>query len=97
MHISIRRYKTKPGDAGEAAKRAREGFAPIISKSKGFKAYYVVHLGHDSLSSISVFDTQAEADDSNKAAADWVKANLASLIVGAPEITSGEATAHHSA
>ena len=97
MHVSIRRYKVKPGSADEITKRAREGFVPIISKSKGFKAYYVVHLGHDSVSSISVFDTQAEADESNKQAAEWVKANLASLVVGAPEITSGEATVHHSA
>ena len=97
MHISIRRYKVQPGKAGEVAKRAREGFVPIISKTKGFKAYYIVHAGHDSVSSISVFDTQEEADESTKQAADWVKTNLASLIVGAPEITSGEATVHHAA
>ena len=95
MHISIRHYKTQPGKAGELVKRAREGFAPIISKDKGFKAYYVVHVGHDSVTSISVFDTQAEADDSNKQAADWVQANVASLVVGPPVITAGDATVHH--
>jgi heme-degrading monooxygenase HmoA len=97
MHVAIRRYKVQPGKAGEVAKRAREGFVPIVSKSKGYKAYYIVHLGHDSISSISVFDTQEEADESTKLAADWVKTNIASLIVGAPEVTSGEATVHHSA
>ena len=95
MHVSIRKYKTKPGAADEVAKRAREGYVPIVSKDKGFKAYYIVHLGHDSVSSISIFDTREEADESTKQAADWVKANIASLVEGAPEITSGEATVHH--
>lgn len=97
MHITIRRYKVQPGSAREIDKRAQEGFVPIISKIKGFKAYYLVHAGQDSATSISVFDTQEEADESTKQAADWVKKNLASLVVGAPEITSGEATVHHSA
>jgi hypothetical protein len=97
MYASIRRYKTTPGGAAELAKRVNQGFVPIIGKAPGFVAYYVVDAGNDVVASVSVFQDQAGAEESNRMAADWVKENIAALVAGAPEITAGVVTVHKSA
>lgn len=89
MFASIRKYKTNSPD--ELLQRARSGFAPIISKAPGFVEYYVVNAGNGVAVSVSVFETKAGADESNRLAADWVKQNVASMVAGAPEIMEGEA------
>ncbi len=97
MYASIRRYKTSPGAAAELARRVNQGFVPIISKAPGFVAYYVVDAGNDVVASVSVFQDQAGAEESNRMAADWVKENIASLVSGPPEITAGTVTVHKTA
>jgi len=97
MYASIRRYKTSPGAAAELAQRVNQGFVPIISKAPRFVAYYVVDAGNDVVASVSVFQDQAGAEESNRMAADWVKENIASLLTGPPEITAGAVTVHKTA
>lgn len=97
MYASIRRYKTTPGGAAELARRVNQGFVPMISTAPGFVAYYVVDAGNDVVASVSVFQDQAGVDESNRMAADWVKENIAALVVGAPEITAGIVTVHKTA
>lgn len=89
MFASIRKYKTNSPD--EVIRRANSGFAQIISKAPGFVQYCTVNAGKDVVVSVSIFDTKAGADESNRLAADWVKQNIASLVTGAPEIMEGEA------
>lgn len=90
MYASIRRYKMDPGSVDELMRRVNEGFVPIVSKAPGFMAYYTVNGGGGIVASISVFETQAGAEESNRMAASWVKENLASLLPTPPEITAGE-------
>ena len=97
MYASIRRYRTSPGGAAELAQRVNQGFVPIVSKAPGFVAYYVVDAGNDVVASVSVFQDQAGAEESNRMAADWVKENIAALVSGAPEITAGMVTVHKTA
>ena len=97
MYASIRRYKTTPGAAADLARRVNQGFVPIISKAPGFVAYYVVDAGNDVVASVSVFQDQAGAEESNRMAAGWVKENIASLVSGSPEITAGAVTVHKTA
>lgn len=97
MYASIRRYKTTPGGAAELTRRVNQGFVPIISTAPGFVAYYVVDAGNDVVASVSVFQDQAGADESNRMAANWVKENIAALVSGTPEITAGVVTVHKTA
>jgi hypothetical protein len=95
MYASIRRYKLNPGaNVAALSRQVHEGFTPIISKAPGFMAYYLVDAGSGVVASISVFQDQAGAEESNRMAADWVRQNLASQIAGPPEITAGAVTAH---
>ncbi len=92
MFASIRKYKVKSGSAPEITMKVKEEFVDIVSEAPGFLAYYVVDAGKDTIASVSVFQSRAGAEQSNKLAADWVKQNLGSQIIGAPEITAGEVT-----
>ena len=92
MHASIRRYEgIAPDSVEEIIKRAEAGFVPIVSSGAGFIGYYLVDAGDGVLATISVFETEAAAEESNKAAASWVKENLAALVPNPPQITAGEA------
>ncbi len=95
MYIAVRKYKTTPGTrTGEIARRIHEGFLPIISQSAGFVAYYAVQAENDVIFSVSIFEDQAGAEESNRIGADWARHNLASLVQGGPEMTSGEVMAY---
>ena len=64
MWATVRRYEgvTNPDEAG---KRVREGFVPLISEHQGFVAYYWVDAGDGVMFSTSVFEDQADEEDSN--------------------------------
>ena len=96
MYIRIRKYKLTSRDAktlGELTRQINELFLPQISKALGFVSYYAVDDGSGTLATVSVFETQSGAEESNRQAADFSKKNLPALISGPPEITSGEVLA----
>lgn len=97
MYASVRRYDgVDPGSVDEVMRLVGEegGFASIISKAPGFIAYYALDAGDGVVASISVFEDQAGAEESNRMAADWVKEHLASLLPNPPEVTAGEIVVH---
>ena len=93
-YASIRRYDGV-SDVDEIIRRVEEGFVPILSGTPGFIAYYAIDQGDGTVASISVFENQAGADESNQRAAGWVKENLAALITNPPQITAGEVRISH--
>ena len=90
MFISVRRYKVNPTNIPEITKRAKEGFVPILTGSPGFVAYYGVDHGNGDVATVSIFDSQEQAEESNSKAAGWVKENLAELVDSPPEIITGD-------
>jgi len=60
----------------------------VLSSVPGFVEYDGVQDGEDSVLSISIFETQEQAEESNRRAADWVKQNLAPLTAGPHEIVA---------
>jgi hypothetical protein len=81
----------------ELLNRIREGFVPIVRAAPGFKSYSVVRVRGNDVVTISVFENQAQARQSNDLAADWVRENVASFVDGPPEIISGEMAIHETA
>jgi hypothetical protein len=94
MYATVRRYDGIR-NPDELAKRVREGFVPLISEHRGFVAYYWVDDSEEGVMfSTSVFEDQADEEDSNRLAADFVKANLADLLPNPPTITAGHVVAN---
>jgi hypothetical protein len=92
MYAAIRKYQFNPADSDEIARQINEGFLLLVRQTPGFIAYYWVYQGDGVGASFGLFNDQAGADASIRAAADFVKANLAGLL-GAPEIVKGDVLA----
>jgi hypothetical protein len=68
MYAAIRQFKAKPGSADALAEKIKEAIS-LISDVSGFMGYYVVYAPDDTVTAISVFNTVAEAQESNPAGA----------------------------
>ncbi len=91
MFVAIRYYQTDPGSVDEVVRRVKEGFVPLIRDTPGFVSYLVLAPSEreDELVSVSVFESQEGAEESNEKAEDWVQQNLSELLP-LPEVAAGE-------
>ena len=91
MFVAIRYYQPDPGSTDDVASRVKEGLVPLISDTPGFVPYFVLAPSdrEDELVSVSVFEDQRGAEESNEKAEDWVKQNLNELLL-LPEFAAGE-------
>ncbi|HEX2973182.1 MAG TPA: hypothetical protein VHP11_12670 [Tepidisphaeraceae bacterium] len=69
MFASIRQYQTD--SPNELIRRLNREYIPMASKAKGLIAHYAINAGTDTVLSVSVFQTEAEATESNQRAAAW--------------------------
>jgi hypothetical protein len=93
MYAAIRQVKAKPGMADELAERIK-GAVPIITGVSGFMGYYVIYAPDDTVTAISIFNTVAEAEESNRRALAWIEENLAPLVIGQATATAGPVIVH---
>ncbi len=89
MFASIRRYKTDPDKAVHEAQRAKDNFLPLITKMRGFVAFYHVIGDNGEFITVSFFEEKAQAEESNRLASDWVGRDASTLVSGPPEILVG--------
>jgi heme-degrading monooxygenase HmoA len=88
MYASIRRYVGNPGFADELAARSDE-VKSVIEPVQGFKEYFLVKAS-DGTASITICEDESGVEESNRAAAAWIKENMPDLASSSPEITAGE-------
>ena len=94
MYASIRYYKTSKPD--EVIRQVNEHFLPLIIRAPGFQAYYLVDAGQGVTISVSIFDSQAGAEESNRLALGWVRQSVQPLVLGGPAMHLGRVVAHQS-
>ncbi len=87
MYAEIRKYHVS--NKQELIDKVNAEFAPMLRSHAGYVAYYVLDEADDVMASITIFETQEEARESNALAADWVKHSIAHLVKGPPEIVEG--------
>lgn len=92
MFATIRRYESvDAGRTSELVKKVDEGLAPGLSELPGFRGYYLVDAGDGVMTSIGLFDTPEQADESTDVASRWVGAEqLHTALPKPPKITHGE-------
>ncbi len=89
MFAAIRRGKVKPGMADEFAKRVKAGALPVMQKMDGFKGYYLVVGGDDTIIAVSLFSNKAAAETSTQTLMPWIKENLGPLLASPTEAIDG--------
>ena len=88
MYATIRNYAAG-GDFADALVENESEVRRLIEGIAGFHAYYLVRTA-DGAVSVSVSDDQSGAEESNRAAAEWVRDNLSHLSVSPPQVSAGE-------
>jgi heme-degrading monooxygenase HmoA len=88
MYATMRVYSGSPALA-DALVENQDEVKRIIQGIDGFKAYYLVKTA-DGAASVSVYENQSGAEESNQAAAAWLRENLPDLSVSAPQVSAGE-------
>jgi hypothetical protein len=87
MYATIRSYTGH--ELASELRKNEEAVKSLISAVSGFRAYYLVETA-DGAVSITVCDDQTGADESNRAAAGWIRENLQNLAIAPPAISAGE-------
>jgi len=95
MHATVRRYEgVDASRTDELTKKVNETLIPKLSKLPGFDGYFLIEAGNGVMTSVSLFDTSAHADESTRLASIWVRdEKLESALPNAPKITFGEVIA----
>jgi hypothetical protein len=96
MHATIRRYEgVDTTRMNELVRKVDETFVPQIRELPGFNGYFLMEADNGVLSSISLFETSEQADESSKLVKSWISdENFGKAIPNAPKITSGKVLAH---
>lgn len=90
MFAVIRRYNVHEGQTRRMLQRVNAEFAPLMSRIRGFVAYYAIDGGDNTVATVSVFTDRTGAEDSNRVAAEWVAQNIARMVRTAPVIVMGD-------
>ena len=96
MHVAVRRYRRVEGDRDLLTEKIRSGFVPLISEIDGFVDYYCFYADDGSLISVSVYRDRRGAEESVRAASQFVAEHIAQHLPEKPEVLSGDVFAHGS-
>ena len=96
MHATIRRYEASDKTrTTEIVQKAHDSLLPRLSHMPGFSGYYLIDAGNGVFSSVSIFDTEAHAEESTRVASTWVREEkLETALTTPPQITSGKLVVH---
>ena len=96
MFATIRRYDgVDQNRIVELTTKVNETLVPKLSKLDGFKGYYMIEAGNGVISSLGLFETSEQADESTKIAASWVRdEQLETAFPNPPKITTGRVLTH---
>jgi hypothetical protein len=91
MHATLERYEGVDRErTDELTKKVNDTLVPRLSELPGFNGYYLIEAGNGVMSSVSLFDTSAQADESTRVAGEWIgEQELEAALPKPPKITSG--------
>jgi hypothetical protein len=96
MYATIRRYEgVDQTRTSELTGKVNETLVPQLSKLPGFAGYYLIEAGNGVFSSLGLFETSEQSEESTKVAATWIRdEKFDAVLPNAPKITSGKVVAH---
>ena len=96
MHATIRRYEgVDVTRIKEVVGKVNETLVPKLRELPGFAGYYLIEGSTGVLSSLDLFETSEQAEQSTTLVSKWMtEQNFDSLIPNAPKITRGKVVGH---
>jgi hypothetical protein len=95
MFATVRRYEdVDERRIAEIAKRVEQSLMPRLTQLPGFGSYCLIESGKGVVTSVSVFETSEQAEESTRLAAKWLKdENFDAALPNAPKISAGKVLA----
>ncbi len=95
MHATIRRYDgVDQNRTAELTGKVNETLVPKLRKLPGFQGYYLIEAGNGVFSSLGLFETHEQAEESTKLVTSWIRdEKLEPVLPNEPKITSGKVIA----
>src|SRR5580700_11382866 len=95
MHATIRRYEgVDENRTSELKGKVNETLVPKLSKLPGFAGYYLIEGGNGVFSSLGLFETAQQGDESTTVVTDWIREeNFERVHTNPPKVTSGQVVA----
>ena len=92
MHATIRRYDgVDQNRVTELTGKVNETLVPKLRTLPGFKGYYLIEAGNGVFSSLGLFDTPEQGEESTRVVTSWIHdEKLETLMPNEPKITSGK-------
>ncbi|MDP9232844.1 MAG: hypothetical protein M3O73_08775 [Actinomycetota bacterium] len=99
MHATIRRYEGVDATRmNEIADKVNDTLVPQLRELPGFAGYFLIKADNGVVSSLSLFETPEQTDESTKVVTNWIgDENFNTAIPNAPKITSGKVVAQSNA
>ncbi len=96
MFATIRRYEgVDQSRTTELTTKVNETLVPKLSEMPGFKGYYLIEAGNGIVSSLNLFETSDQAEESTKFVSTWIRdEKLDGIVPNAPKITLGKVITH---
>src|SRR6188472_2279157 len=91
MYATVRRYEgIDRVRSEEVTRKVGDSLLPRLRELPGFGGYYLIDAGGGVLTSVGLFETSAQAHESTRLAARWVREqNLEDALPNTPKITAG--------
>ena len=95
MHATIRRYDgVDQNRTTELTGKVNETLVPKLRKLPGFKGYYLIEAGDGVFSSLGLFETREQGEESTKLVTKWIRdEKLDTAFPSEPKITTGKVVA----
>jgi hypothetical protein len=95
MFATIRRYDgVDQNRTNELTTKVNETLVPQLRTLPGFKGYYLIEAGNGVFSSLGLFETPEQSEESTKVVATWIhNEKFETMIPNQPVITSGKVIA----
>jgi hypothetical protein len=96
MHVTISRYDgVDTTRMNEVTGKVNQTLVPQLRELPGFAGYFLIEADNGVQTSLSLFETSQQADESTKVVKNWISdENLGRTLPNAPKITSGKVLAH---
>ena len=96
MHATIRRYEgIDVTRVNEVVRKVNDTLVPKLRELPGFTGYYLIEGSGGVLSSLGLFETSEQADESTMLVSKWITDEKLDLALPhPPKITSGSVVAH---
>jgi hypothetical protein len=96
MHATLRRYEGVDRQrTDELTEKINDTLMPRLSELPGFNGYFVIEAGNGVMSSVSLFETSAQDEESTRVANEWVREQeLDAALPNPPKMTSGPVIAY---